>query len=487
MKKLIVSSLALISTSTFALPIDWHGTLGFDTTSINEYRRISQKTDSSSSGNAGGRGTQEVPLGSGGKSTASWQSYVFRLEPNLLVNDSATIKAELTSGYGRGGRLGDDSRQNQEGGFGNALYGQNTTSGDDLVINKLYMELYSDTATYQIGRHSYHYGLGAFYNAGDDTWDRIPYIRDGVTLKVKLGNFNITPYWARIGSGNSLTKSTRVKETGVSLVYDNVEKDMAFGIHYAKKSNAPFNTDYKADVDLNLPNSAVTTSLGKTDVKITDLYFKKKFGDFKFGVEVPILSGDIGNLTQAETKYNAKAILFESGYKVSDNWSLGFNAGKVSGEDGTSNSFKAMYLNPNYQVANLLFRYNLRAVGDNTLNVYDSYITNAVYLKAIIGYQTEKWNWTGSAIFATAEEAAKTGMTAFNHTTNKTFTANYDQADDLGLEFDLDFNYQWNKEIKIGGSFGYLLTGDYFAYTNTATKNTAQNSYLIQLRTSIDF
>ncbi|MCP4913721.1 MAG: hypothetical protein GY909_11455 [Oligoflexia bacterium] len=487
MRKLLATSMALISASAFSLPIDWHGTLGFDTTSISKFRRITSTVDNSNSGNAGNRGTQEVPLGNGSKANASWQSYVFRLEPNLLVNDSATIKAELTSGYARGGTLGDSSTQSQEAGFGNALYGYNTTSGDDLQINKLFMELYSDTATYVIGRHSYHYGLGAIYHAGEDTWDRLPYIRDGVTLKVKLGNFNIQPYWARIGSGNTLTKATRIKEVGVSLVYDNVEKDMAFGIHYAKKKNAPFNSEMIADVDANLPTT--TGSLGKTDVKITDIFFKKKFGDFSFGVEVPIFSGDIGSVTSTETKYNAKAVLFESDFKAGDNWSFGVDAGKVDGEDGTAASFKAMYLNPNYQIANLLFRYNLRAISTTpgTRNVYDSYITNALYAKAHLNYQTEKWSWTGAFIWARAEETATAGTTSFNHTTNKTFVATQNQADDLGMELDLDFNYQWNKEIKIGGSFGYLFTGDYFGFTNTATPNAVENSYMMALKTSIDF
>lgn len=485
----------LISTSIFSLPVDWHGTLGFNTSLITDYRRIDSTVDNSSGSNAGSRGTQEVPLGSGDNKNASWQGYIFKLEPTFLVNDSATIKSEFSSGYGRGGYLGDSSTQSKEPGYGSALYGHNfTNSNNNLVVNKLYMELYADTATYIIGRHSSHYALGAYQNSGDNTWDRLSSMRDGLTLKISLGNFKLEPYWARLGSGTTLTKGTRVKEIGFSLLYDNIEKDMAFGLLFAKKKSAPFSSNLSADTTGNLPSSSGNT-LGKTDVKITDLYFKKAFGIFDFAVEVPILSGDIGTLFTTNindsTKFNTKAIILESNLKVSDSWKLGLDGGKVNGEDGGASSFGAMYLHPNYQIANLLFRYNLRGVaapnGNNPISLYDSYITNTMYLKLKAQYTTEKWTWDTAFIYAKALETAKVGATSFNHQTNKTFTANFDQSDDLGYEYDLSFNYQWNKEIKIGGDFGYLFTGDYFGYTNTSAKNQTKNTYVFQLKTSIDF
>jgi len=55
------------------------------------------------------------------------------------------------------------------------------------------------------------------------------------------------------------------------------------------------------------------------------------------------------------------------------------------------------------------------------------------------------------------------------------------------MELDLGFTYKWNSEVHLGGSLGYLFTGDYYAYTNTATKNEAKNSYAAQLRASISF
>lgn len=482
-KKHFILLLCLITPSVFALPIDWHGVLGFDTTSLSSYRRIDT---SSFAGNTAG--TQEIELPNGNAVSGSWQSYIFRLQPNIVVNDSASVKAELSSGYARGGFAGDNSQLSQQSGLANQLYPLNFSAGNDsLVVNQLYAELYSDTATYVLGRHTQHFGLGAVVNSGEGTWDRFSYLRDGVTIKIKLGNFNVEPYWTRVSQGNTLTKGTRVKDYGVSLIYDSVERDMAFGILYNKKQTTSASTAYQTTVD-SAGSTTGTTPLGATDVKMTDLYFRKAFGKFNVGIEVPILSGEVGSVFSSATPYKAKAIILETNFNLSDSWNFGFDGGQVNGDDGSQSSFDAMYLNPNYQVANLLFRYNLRGIADSSnYNVYDSYINNATYYRLRAQYKTEKWKWDMAVIYATADQVAKAGKSSYNHLRNETFTANFDQADDLGMEFDTGFEYKWNSEVTINGNFGYLLTGDYFGYTNTATKNPVQDSYILQLQTAISF
>lgn len=478
-RSLLISLLTLFSAQSFALPIDWHGVLGFDTTIIDGYRRVDSPVD-----NSGAAGSQEVGLPTGGTENANWQNYVFRLMPNIVINDSASIKAEFSNGYGRGGFIGNDSTLSQQSGRANQLYPYNFSSGgDSLTVNQLYAELYSDTATYVIGRHSQHFGLGAVVNSGDDIWDRFFYLRDGLTIKVKLGNFKIEPYWTRVATGDSLTKGTRIKDYGVSLVYDSIERDLAFGILYNKKQTTSNSSDYTSDV------TGTEETLANGDVKLTDIYVRKSFGNFDIGLEVPIMSGEMGNLFgSGTTKYKAKAYILESHYKTSGSWSFSFLAGMVSGDDGTDNSFDAMYLNPNYQIANLLFRYNLSAVGDNTnASVYDSYINNATYVKFGATYQSEKWKWDIAGIWAQADQTAQAGTTSYNHATNKTFNANFDQEDDLGFELDTGFEYKWNSEVTVGANFGYLFTGKYFGYTNTATENEVDDTYVVQLRTSINF
>lgn len=105
------------------------------------------------------------------------------------------------------------------------------------------------------------------------------------------------------------------------------------------------------------------------------------------------MSGDLGRTKTGGrlVSYSTKAILAQTNFKASDSWTLGLDAGQVNGHDGSSSKFGALYLNPNYQVANLLYRYNIGAIGNNGANVYDSYITNSMYFKLRSSYSTDKW------------------------------------------------------------------------------------------------
>lgn len=484
MLKLIAAAfIVLVPVVTHALPIDWHGSFGVDSTLISDFRRIKAKDAVT----AADPGSQEVGLDQGKKSSASWQSYIFRLSPTMVINDAATFFGELSTGYANGGYLG-DSAQTDNNNNANAapLYHHNQAAGQSVTIKKAYLELYSDTATYMIGRHTYQWGLGALYNAGNDPWDRHVSSRDGITMKLKIGNFHVSPFWSKV-SNPGYTDATNTKEYGTGLLYDNPERDIAFGILYGKKSSSSF-SGYTTTIT---PPYTPAVSLGESDITVTDLYLKKVFGKFDASVEVPLISGDLGrtSATNAITSFSAKAFLLQTNFKQNDTWTFGFDAGQVSGHDGGTTKFGALYLNPNYQVANLLFRYNIAAFGTpgKTVSAYDSYITNSRYFKLRAQYATEKWTFESAVIYAKALEVAKAGSSAFNHTKNKLFTAVTSQSDDLGTEVDFNAKYNWNKEISIGTSLGYLLTGDYFGYTNTATPNDAKSSLLLQVNTSVTF
>jgi len=475
LRKLFPLTIAVIPAISQALPIDWHGTFGVDSTMITDYRRIDSKVDNSASDN----GTQEVGLAAGKKASASFQSYIFKLSPEIIINDSATMKAELTTGYASGGFLGDAPSNNKANTSNVETYYNNQAGTTNVTIKKAYLELSSDTARYEIGRHTHGWGLGALYSDGNAEWNRFAYSRDGVTAYFKFNNFMVTPFWTQ-SSNTGLTRSTDSKEIGSSFLYDNKEKDIAFGLYYAIKSNNGLNTYYKSS----------TATLGSTDVKVTDIYFKKIFGKFNFAVEVPMLSGDLGHVVNSttNTSYNAKAVLFQSNYEHSDAWTFGLDAGDVSGHDGTNAKFGAMYLNPNYQIANILFKYNLNAFKDgSTESVFDSYITNTQYIKLRATYGSEKWILDFAFITAKAKEVAKAGTQAYNHTKNKLFTANAAQNDSLGSELDFNAKYKWNKDISVNTGLGYLMTGDYYAFTNSGTPNKAKNSLLLHINTILNF
>lgn len=488
LQKLIATTvLVLLPVVSQALPIDWHGSFGVDSTLISDFRRIQSKNV-----NTATDGTQEVGLDAGGKGSASWQSYILRLAPTMVINDAATFFGELTTGYANGGNLGDSPETDKKSSASNQgsapLYIHNQARGQGINLKKAYLELYSDTATYVIGRHTYEWGLGGIYNDGNDAWDRHASSRDGITMKLKIGNFHVAPFWSKV-SNPGYTDYSNGKEFGAGLLYDNQERDIAFGLLYSKKSSAAGDIFYQSNID---QGGGYNGNLGESNVKVTDLYFKKIFGKFDMGIEVPLVSGDFGKTSNSGTvtTLSAKAFLLQTNYKQTDSWTLGFDGGQVTGHDGSTTKFSALYLNPNYQIANLLFRYNIAALGDSThsTSVYDSYITNARYFKLRSTYNSEKWTFDSAIIYAKALEVAKAGTLAYNHTKNKLFMPTTSQSNNLGAEVDFNAKYHWNKEISIGSGLGYLFTGDYFSYTNDATKpNTAKNSMLLQINTSVTF
>ena len=486
MTKRILTFLIIFPTISWGVPIDWHGTFGVDTTLISNYTRI----DSNSGEAPQDSGSQEIPLAADEDSGASWQSYLFKLMPVVIVNDAATFKGEISSGYARGGRLGDGMTQSRNLGMGNALYPHNFSDEKNaLTLNKFFVELYANTATYKIGRHDSHFGLGAVVNAGNESWNRFSSVRDGITLDVRLGNFFISPYWAQISDTLS---EENIKEYGIQLNYKNIARDVSFGILYNRKTNANTQSLMKTGVNDNYDdeNKEVLDPIEGADVIMTDFYFQKKLQDFHIAVEIPLINGSLGQLfgDGHDINYSTKAFIFESSYQFNPKWTLYMNAGQISGDSGDSGQFEAMYLNPNYQIANLLFRYNLNAVSKKNRNVYDSYLTNTRYLKIMGEHLTQKWTWNWAIIKAWALESAKVGQRSFNHQTNKRFEAKQSQSDDLGLEFDMNFTYQWNSAISINGSFGYLFTGDYWKFTNDpGIDNNTQNSYVLQFQTAVNF
>jgi len=483
-KKAFFANLLLAVTAPlWAIPVDWHGALSVDTTNILNYRKTVQSTNSTSPIDPG---SQEIYITNGAGDNASFQNYIFRLEPNIVINDAASVFAEITNGYARGGRFGDNSTSSRESGMGSALYAFNTsdTGVASLAFAKFYMELYSDVGTYQIGRHSAGWALGAVVSDGKGANDHFSSTRDGISVSYKLGNFTLAPYWAKLGSIGSQTRTHKVEEHGISMLYDNTERAYGFGVLYSKKDSGTQNQLIQTDV-----GGMGATSVGIVDTKLFDLYFKKRFGNFSFEVEIPFFSGKIGNIYQdgRNINYKARSVIFESKYFINDFWTVGFNAGTISGEDGQISNYGATYLNPNYQIAYLMFRYNLMAISDDNKSLYDSYITNANYLRFYGKYLSGKWLWNMAFIYAAANEIASTGHDAYNHLTNKQFAATANQNSELGFEVDGGFDYQWNKEISVSGILGYHFAGDYYAFTNSDNPNDASDSYIYQFKTTISF
>jgi len=422
-----------------AAPIDWKGTLAFDSNIIKDVRRTGDNCTPSD-------GSQCI---NPDEDNARFQSMVLKLNPNLIINDGITIKGELSTGSSRGKKLGQSTSYDQSGG---SYYAQTTSS--DLTVNQIYAEIYADTALYRVGRFSKHFGLGAIVSDGSNSFDRFFSGYEGFEAKLKLGNFHLTPMWAKTYSSNNPNGKYDSYESSIAAVYDNANKNMKFGVYYSIKE---------------VESSDELYSTGSQNVTLIDVYFSKVWGDLNFQLEVPMLSGEINNLYgTGDASFDTNAYITETTYQLNSKWKLGLNAGMIKGDDGSSSSFEGMYLHPNYKISEIMFKYNYHAFMNNTAgqDIYSSSMVNANYAQFFAHYSSDEWTWRMSALLAKANEVASSGDQFYNHEKKKLVTAAADQSDDLGYELDIAFDYQWNPNVVFTSYLAYHAVGEYYTFTN---------------------
>lgn len=484
---LFVSTLSI--NSAFALPIDWTGVFGVDTHMISNFCRTNDDIDVT----AGSRtGTQAIDTTD---CDTTFQTYTLKLNPNIIVNDGVTLKGELSTGYIRGDFAGSDSTNTANGTSANNSYFFTTPAQrSELNVNQMYMEIYADTALVKIGRMSKHYGMGIIFDGGNDPWDRFLTMYDGIEAEMKIGNFSVIPYYAKISSydgnatddGRSASGAYDVRELGMVAKYDNKNRDLVASVLYAKRSSERRNTFYNSE-----NQTAGVFDRGSTEVTVIEPYVSKRWSKLRVSAEASIQSGDYGEIYAQgeESKISAQAYVLNAVYDLNPKWDLGLLVGQASGDDGDSSKFEAAYLHPNFQIADLMFRYNYTSFNQGGRSIFDSSVTNARFVKLSTNYKTDKWTWKGAFIFANALETAESGKRGYHHEDSYAFTnSSEDQQDDYGYEVDFGFDYRWNPNVTITGYYGYWIVGDYYAYDNNPNeKISLENVHGGGLRATLEF
>jgi hypothetical protein len=490
----LVSALSI--NSALALPIDWTGVFGVDTHLLNNVCRtkdnIPAKFDANGDRVAGTEGTQGIS----GDCGATFQTYIFKLNPQIIVNDGVTLKGELSSGYIRGGFAGGEA-SNGLNGTGGSYFFTSPAQRSGLNVNQMYMELYADTALIRIGRMARNYGMGIVFDGGNDPWDRFFTMYDGIDAEMKIGNFSVTPYYAKISSYQDNTSPANrpagarpsggwdVRETGITAKYDNKARDLVVSVLYAKRFSEAKNSIYNNTTD----TSGIPRAIGKTEVTVIEPYVSKKWNKLKVQAEASLQSGDYGDVYNSgeKSRLAANAYIAEAKYELNPKWDVGANVGQVSGDNGASKKFEAMYLHPNYQIADLMFRYSYPAFNEGGKSIFDSSITNAQFWKIFGNYKTDKWTWKAAFIMASAMKTAKAGSRAYHHEENYAFQSTQKQKSDLGYEVDFGFDYRWNPNVVISGYYGYWAVGDYYAFSNAAKEISLQSVHGGGLRATLEF
>jgi len=461
-----------------AVPMDFNGELGFDLIRLTNYRR----TDANTSVDR--NGSQQV---TGEGKNGYVQTYLFKLQPSMIINDHVTVKSEVTTGNGRGGKIGEGGYVGQNSGMGQTHFYHTTANQNEknnLNVQQLYMELYSETATYKVGRFAKNWGLGAMVNSGEKAWDRFFTYYEGFEAIFSLGKLYIIPSWSNISVNDNLTHDGEIKDVSIGLLYDNPDKDMKMGLYLGKrKTNG--SSIYSAKPD-DAPNGTPTT-IENSDAKLLDLFISRYFGNFFIGLEVPYVTGSLGNVNGSNTDLKESGVVIETSYEFNERWKLGANLGTLSGDKGARDKFTALSLHPNYQIAEIMFRYNLNAITNSNENLFESSMTNTKYLKFNANYKTGLWSWNFAWIYAKANTVASNGSRSFNHERGYHFLGAANQKDDLGHEFDTTFDYQWNPNLTLTGVFAYYMVGDYYAFTNTGNENSTANQFATGLKIDLKF
>lgn len=479
--------LACLSTlsinSAQALPIDWSGVFGVDTHTISNFCRTSDKVTITSADRSGSQAIDSNDCGT------TFQTYIMRLNPQIIVNDGVTLKGELTSGFIRGGFAGQEGAQTQGSTGYNSFFFATPAQRSALNINQMYMELYADTALVHIGRFAKHFGSGMIFDGGNDAWDRFFTVYDGIQAEMKIGNFSVIPHYAKISSfGDNQDRPSGdydVREMGLTAKYDNKNRDLEVAILYAKRSSEENNSFYRA----NNPSSDGSFNRGGTDVTVIEPYVSKRWKNLTVTAEASLQSGDFGNVyaTGESSNLSAQAYVLSALYDINPKWDIGLLAGQVSGDDGATSEFEGAYLHPNFQISELMFRYYYLGFNTDNRSIFNSNITNTQFLKLHGNYKTDKWTWKAAFIYASALETAKAGQQAWHDTRGYRYTATADQADDYGYEIDLGFDYVWNPNVVISGYYGYWVVGDYYAFSNSATTLGLSNVHGGGLRATLEF
>lgn len=485
--KFRLAGFGLVSTLSInfvhALPIDWTGVFGADTHLLSNTCRTSDAVSGKTR-----NGTQALE---NGDCDANFQTYTLRLNPNIIINDGVTLKGELSTGHIRGNFAGSDTANNQDGSGNNSYFFTTPAQRSALNVNQMYMEIYADTALVKIGRMSRHFGMGMIFDNGSDPWDRFLTMYDGIEAEMKIGNFSVIPHYAKISSyrGGDTARQGEpagnydVRELGLMAKYDNKNRDLIASVLYAKRSSERRNNLYNSD------NETETFDRNKSSVSVIEPYVAKRWSKFKVSAEASIQTGDYGSVYAAgeKSKLSANAYALEAKYDLNPKWDMGLLAGQASGDKGDTGKFEAAYLHPNFHIADLMFRYNYAAINEGERSIFDSSITNARFFKLYGNYKTDNWTWKGAFIMANALETAEAGKRAYHHEENYQFTSAEDQDDSYGYEIDFGFDYRWNPNVTVSGYYGYWVVGDYYAFTNTAEKQSIKNVHGGGLRATLEF
>jgi hypothetical protein len=502
----IVSSLAwAASHSAQALELDWGGQFRAENHFIYNYNMDSANLLPDPTRSAAGG--YYIP--GGGSQIANFQTLFMRLNPNVIVNDNIFIKSEWWVGdpvfgvFGNGTPYSADQRQ----------WLSTFTRGAPISAQRFWAEILTDIGTVQVGRAPLDWGLGLVYHSGNGVWDRYMSTGDLLRMVTKFGAFSFIPQVVHYGAGNTIggacygsgatcspvLGSGDAYDFSIAFRYDNTDEDFDAGVIYTKRLTGSAQDPVSGYLGVGTVG-ATTQPVGSANINLWDLYGKKRLGNFHFGVEVPIVSGQVSSIN-----YTTFAVAAEVKWNITDSWSVWMKGGYAPGQNsftqgGTQADLSVFYFHPNYRLGMIMFNYQLASfAGPQTQNnpnlpqtalasPFYNPITNAYY--GLLGGAWKPFSklevHTG-VIAAGAPQVAQAGQTFFNHWERRFVNASFNQSNFLGVETDLGATYRWDEHFDLRLDLGLWVPGQFYAFSNTATQNQLQPIFAGQLGLGITF
>ncbi len=349
-----------------------------------------------------------------------------------------------------------------------------TQQFESVAVTELYMNWINEFGALVVGRVPFQFGLGMTYNKGGKPFDHHLSTKDMVAYRIALGNFYIMPAYGKVKEG-VLTNEDDINDYMVTLEYKNPESDLEMGVVYdvrvgPQDASSPANGN---DIPATYFDPTATVSTG-FNVYNMNIFIKKKSDNFNLGLEIGFMNGDTGVRTGAGQKVEIAGFgaAAEVGYKTG-NITLDLRAGLASGDDPDTPRFEGYFFSPNYDVAMMMFNYNLgqldvlrstlagtRAAQNSTSSAVNAVsgldnevISNAIYFAPRINLSLgERYDIFGNFCYGILQKPPVPTVQGAVGTA-------------LGFEADLGFKYHINDKFTWETQLGFFFPGNAFAGT----------------------
>lgn len=439
MKLVFLLGLTLAAENASAVSIDWSGTYRI------EFNDVNNTSLASSSPNPKSYGLQALMLDS--KIVAA-DGFNIIGRFNVLNSQTPGYENSQLGMLLGGDGLGSDPKvtsQNQE--------------SANLTVSRLYLNASTEYGTLIAGRAPFEFGMGITHNAGNGPFDHWYDNRDGVAYKFYVDNISFMPMISRVGQKDYGRGVTIQDETFV-FEYKNADNGAEAGVvQQTRKSSFESNDLLSAPSPVVIPGASLA---GSWSTKTVNLYLARKWTSFQFKLESSFMTGETGLVVAGSSlNVNAYAVAAEMLFPATDEskWEYSAKLGIASGDNpNTTNVYEGYQMDPNYDVAMLLFNHRLGQADFLTTGIThtntglttgssadDERIGNAIYIAPAFKYAwNDKFDIRSSIIYAQLA-------------TNPTLSV--DTSKDLGTELDIELIYKPRERVIWSNQLGVLFPG----------------------------